>query len=148
MIGAFADEWDPKYMPPLTQTPTQAARATRGTPEIVASGIVISSQSDAELHLPAHHLGLPRVLKESIAPKGHHVQNRPTLQGRTRPLPPIQNHLKPLTQRCLPSMLHLMRPIVWSLLQHPRMMFLHRFLMILTGGASMVCIRSIGTQRF
>ena len=49
LIGMSDDEQDLEYVPPGTQTPTPAARATRGTLKKVASGVVTASQSDEEL---------------------------------------------------------------------------------------------------
>lgn len=40
MISTSNNERHPDYVPPGTITPTQAARATRGTPYKVASGVV------------------------------------------------------------------------------------------------------------
>ena len=60
LIIGSDDEWDPEYVPPGTSAPSRAARAPRGTPKTVASGIVTASQSDEELtpvsytHLRAH----------------------------------------------------------------------------------------------
>lgn len=147
MIGNSNDERDSEYVPPGMRTLTPSTRDTRGTPQKVAFSIVSASQSDEKSTLTAHRLGLPRVLMERLVPKRLQVQIQPTLQGRMRPRPSVLDHLETLTQRCLPAMLRLMRPIFQSLLQHPRMLSLHRFLMIPTGGASMVYIRSTGMPR-
>ena len=48
MIIGCDDEWDPKYVPSSTSTPSRAARAPRATPKKVASGVVTTSQSDEE----------------------------------------------------------------------------------------------------
>ena len=48
VIGSSEDERDPEYLSPGTQTPTRAARITKGTPKKVASGVVTASQFDAE----------------------------------------------------------------------------------------------------
>ena len=42
------DERDPEYVPPITSTPSRAARAPRVTPKKVMSGVVTASQSDEE----------------------------------------------------------------------------------------------------
>ena len=42
------DERDPEYVPPVTSTPSYAARAPRATPKKVASGVATASQSDEE----------------------------------------------------------------------------------------------------
>ena len=48
LIGMSDDEQDLEYVPPGTQTPTPAARATRDTPKKVESSVVTASQYDEE----------------------------------------------------------------------------------------------------
>ena len=43
MVIGSDDERDPEYVPPGTSTPSRASRATRATPNKVASGIVTAS---------------------------------------------------------------------------------------------------------
>ena len=67
IIGCY-DEWDPKYVPSGTSTPSRAARAPRATPKKVASSKVTTSQSDEERTLTGHTLGQPQMKKERLAP--------------------------------------------------------------------------------
>ena len=48
LVIASDDERVPEYVPPGTATPSRAARATRATPQKMASVIVTSSQSHEE----------------------------------------------------------------------------------------------------
>ena len=43
MVIVSDDEHDPEYVPPVTSTPSRAARASRATPKKVASGVVTAS---------------------------------------------------------------------------------------------------------
>ena len=48
MVIGFDDKRDPEYVPPVTSTPSRAARAPRATPKTIASDVVTASQSDEE----------------------------------------------------------------------------------------------------
>lgn len=96
------------------------------------------------IHWPAHHLSLPLVLREHLAPRRLPIQNRPTLQGRMRPQSAVLDHRKTLSQPVLPAMPRLMRPKARSMLWHPSMRSLHQVLMSPTGGALMSSTRYTG----